>query len=170
MHEVCAGRGRLSVAWLAVCVMGLSASASAAPPAGPPPAPAGLVAAYGFEEGAGTTTADASGNNLTGTISSATWTTAGKYGKALVFAGTNGSWVTVPNASALNLTTGMTISAWVKPSSSLPTWPSVVMKERSGELTYALYANSDSGQPNINYTSNNAEVNLNTNSAVPMNT
>ena len=47
MHDVCAGRGRLSVAWLAVCLMVLSASASA----NPPPAPTGLVAAYGFEEG-----------------------------------------------------------------------------------------------------------------------
>src|SRR6185369_16151954 len=98
MHEVCAGRGRPSVAWLAVCVLGLSASASAAPP--PPPGAAGLVAAYGFEEGNGTT----------GTVSSATWTTAGKYGKALIFAGASGSWVTVPNAAVLNLTTGMTIS------------------------------------------------------------
>ena len=104
MHEVCAGRGRPSVAWLAVCVLGLSASAGAAPP----PPVTGLVAAYGFEEGSGTTTADASGNGLTGTVSSATWTTAGKYGKALVFAGASGSWVTVPNAAALNLTTGMT--------------------------------------------------------------
>lgn len=165
MHEVCAGRGRPSVAWLAVCVLGLSASAGAAPP----PPVSGLVAAYGFEEGSGTTTADASGNGLTGTVSSATWTTAGKYGKALVFAGASGSWVTVPNAAALNLTTGMTISAWVKPSTSLPQWPAVVMKERTGELTYALYANSDTAQPNINYTSNNAEVNLNAGSAVPVN-
>jgi predicted homoserine dehydrogenase-like protein len=40
--------------------------------------PAGLVAVYSFAEGAGTTVADASGNNNTRTISGATWTTAGK--------------------------------------------------------------------------------------------
>jgi len=150
--------------WLAVCVIGLSASSGAAPP------PTGLVAAYGFEEGSGTTTADASGNGLTGTISKASWTTAGKFGKALVFSGASGSWVTVPNAPALGLTTGMTVSAWVKPTSALPQWPTVVMKERSGELTYALYANSDTGQPNINYTSGGSEVNLNAGSTVSVNT
>src|SRR5207302_1841062 len=34
----------------------------------------GLVAAYGFEEGSGTTTADVSGHGLTGTLTNATWT------------------------------------------------------------------------------------------------
>ena len=42
--------------------------------------PAGLVAAYGFNEGSGSsTTADLSGNGNTGTISGATWTTSGRY-------------------------------------------------------------------------------------------
>ncbi len=39
--------------------------------------------------GTGTTVADASGNGNTGTITNATWTTAGKYGNALTFNGTN---------------------------------------------------------------------------------
>lgn len=129
----------------------------------------GLVAAYGFEEGSGTTTANAAGGGLTGTISSASWTTAGKYGKALRFSGRNGSWVTVQNAPALGLTTGMTISAWVRPNAALPAWPTVVMKQRTGSLTYALYANSDGGQPNIDYTSGGGEVNLNAGSSVPVN-
>ena len=58
-------------------------------------APPGLVAAYGFDEGSGTTTADQSGNGNTGTLSNATWSTAGKFGNALSFNGTN-AWVTVP--------------------------------------------------------------------------
>ena len=49
----------------------------------------GLVAAWGFNEGVGTTTADASGNNNTGTISGATWSTQGRFGGALTFDGTN---------------------------------------------------------------------------------
>ena len=49
--------------------------------------PTGLVAAYGFSEGSGSTTADASGNSNTGTISGATWTTSGRYGNALSFNG-----------------------------------------------------------------------------------
>ena len=44
----------------------------------------GLVAAYGFDEGAGSTVADASGSGNGGSIGSATWSTAGKYGNALV--------------------------------------------------------------------------------------
>src|SRR5262245_64561549 len=58
---------------------------------------AGLVAAYSFAEGAGPTVADSSGNNNTGTISGATWTTAGKFGSALVFNGSTAV-VTVPSA------------------------------------------------------------------------
>ena len=50
---------------------------------------AGLVAAYGFDEGSGTTVTDASGNGNTGTITNATWAATGKYGKALQFNGTN---------------------------------------------------------------------------------
>src|SRR5712664_1974370 len=80
---------------------------------------AGLVAAYGFAEGAGTTVADSSGNNNTGTISGATWTTAGKFGSALVFNGTN-SWVSISDTPSLQLTTGMTLEAWVNPFSIPP--------------------------------------------------
>ena len=75
----------------------------------------GLVAAYGFNEGSGTTVTDSSGNGNNGTISGATWTTAGKYGDALQFNGTS-SVVTIPNSSSLQLTTGMTLEAWVNPS------------------------------------------------------
>jgi len=53
------------------------------------PSPNGLVAAYSFSEGTGVSTKDASGNNNTGTISAATWSTAGKFGNALSFNGTS---------------------------------------------------------------------------------
>src|SRR5215510_3939881 len=44
-------------------------------------AAAGLAAAYGFSEASGTTTADSSGNNNTGTlVGGVTRITAGKYG------------------------------------------------------------------------------------------
>ena len=51
----------------------------------------------------------------TGTISNATWAATGKYGKALQFNGSNAR-VNVPDAAALHLTTGMTLEAWVNPS------------------------------------------------------
>ncbi len=73
---------------------------------------AGLVAAYGFDEGSGTTVGDSSGNGHSGVISGTTWTTSGKYGNALSFNGTN-SYVSVANP---NLPTGdYTWSAWINP-------------------------------------------------------
>ncbi len=48
----------------------------------------GLIGHWTFDEGLGTTAGDSSGNNLTGTISGATWTT-GKISKALNFNGTD---------------------------------------------------------------------------------
>jgi len=73
----------------------------------------GLVAAYGFDEGTGTTVKDSSGNNLTGTVIGATWTATGMYGSALSFNGTS-SYVDLGSPSALQLTGSMTIEAWVK--------------------------------------------------------
>jgi hypothetical protein len=72
----------------------------------------GLVAAYGFNEGAGTTTADASGRGHTASIAGATWTTNGKYGNALAFNGTT-SYVDLGNAADFQITGSMTWSAWI---------------------------------------------------------
>jgi hypothetical protein len=111
-------------------------------PAGPSP-----VAAYAFEEGSGGTVADATGKGHTGTIREAAWTTAGKNGKALQFDGVN-DWVAIDDAADLRLSTGMTLEAWVNPS-SLTGWRTVIMKERAGDLAYALYGaqNKPSLQP-----------------------
>ena len=84
----------------------------------------GLVAAYGFDEGTGTAISDASGLNNNGVASGTTWTT-GKFGNALVFNGTNAQ-VTIPNAASLQLTTGMTLEAWVFPTTAPTGWRSVV--------------------------------------------
>jgi len=90
------------------------------------PAP-GLVAAYGFDEESGTVVSDASGNGNNGTISGATWTTSGKYGNALTFNGTS-AFVTINNAPSLQLTGGMTLEAWVYPSSVSSVWQDVIYK------------------------------------------
>ena len=74
--------------------------------------PSGLVAAYGFNEGSGTTTADASGNGLTGTLNGAAWTTLGKFGNALSFNGSS-NYVDLGNPTPLKLTGSMTWSAWI---------------------------------------------------------
>jgi hypothetical protein len=100
----------------------------------------GLVAAYSFDEGAGTTVADASGNRNTGTIVNGTWTTAGKYGNALVFDGTN-TWVIINDSASLDLTTGMTLEAWVDPAILNNAWTDVVYK---GNDDYFLEASTTS--------------------------
>jgi PKD repeat protein len=101
---------------------------------------ASLVAAYSFNEGTGLAVADSSGNGNTGTISNATWTAAGRFGNALSFNGTN-SWVTVPDSPSVSLTTGMTLEAWVKPTTTSGS-RNVLMKEQTGGLSYGLYASS----------------------------
>jgi hypothetical protein len=117
----------------------------------------GLVAAYGFEEGAGTTLFDLSGNSNTGTLSNGpVWVTTGKYGKALRFDGVN-DLVNIPDTNSLDLTTGMTLEAWVNPTSTLTGWDTVLFKGYSTGLIYTLYANGDSNFPYTYITSNNAE-------------
>ena len=102
-------------------------------------APAGgLVAAYGFNEGTGITSSDASGNNNTARLNTAIWATQGKFGMALFFDGT--SKVTVPDAPSLDLTTGMTLEAWVYPTvAGGGDWPTIMMKETPPNSPYVLY-------------------------------
>ena len=104
----------------------------------------GLVAAYSFDEGAGTTVADASGNSNTGTIKRATWTTGGRFGNALVFDGTS-ALVTIPDSSSLHLTSGMTLEAWVYPTVISSDWRDVVYKEV--DIYYLFGTGSDQGAP-----------------------
>jgi hypothetical protein len=107
----------------------------------------GLVAAYGFNEGAGTTLADQTGTGHTGTISGATWTAQGRFGSALTFDGVN-DWVTVNDANDLDFTTAFTLEAWVFPTTSgSGSWRNVVIKERAGGEVYNLYANADTNAP-----------------------
>jgi hypothetical protein len=105
----------------------------------------GLVGAWAFDEASGDSVLDASGRRNTGTIMGAT-RTEGQYGRGLEFDGED-DWVTVADSSSLDLTTGMTLSAWVKPAALGANWRTVVIKERSDQLAYALYANTDAGKP-----------------------
>jgi chitodextrinase len=106
----------------------------------------GIVAAYSFDAGAGSTLADASGQGRAGTISGAAWTSSGKFGGALSFDGIN-DWVTVADSASLDLTRGMTLEAWVRPTALGLSWRTVAFKEKPGGMVYSLYANEDSGVP-----------------------
>ena len=74
----------------------------------------GLAAAWSFNEGSGTSTADASGGGHTGTlVNGPAWVT-GQFGTGLSFDGVNDA-VSVANPSTLNFgSTDFTIMAWVK--------------------------------------------------------
>ena len=89
-------------------------------------------------KGRARTVTDASGNGNTGQIGTATWLTTGKYGKALSFNGSNAR-VTVPSAASLQLTTGMTLEAWVYPTTVNKQWRDVLYK---GNDDYFLMATS----------------------------
>jgi fibronectin type 3 domain-containing protein len=125
----------------------VTVSNAAPPPPPPPPPPAsGLVAAWGFDEGTGMTVADASGKGHAGTVASTTWNATGRFGKALSFNGSS-SWVTVADANDLDLTSALTVEAWVRPSALGSAWRTVLFKERAGGIVYSLYANQDTGRP-----------------------
>ena len=92
----------------------------------------------GFEEGSGGTTADKSSYHNNGSLlNGAAWTTQGKYGNAIQFDGVNDR-ISVADASSLDLTTGLTVEAWVYPTKA-NNWSTIVMKGLSSSFSYVLY-------------------------------
>ena len=93
--------------------------------------PAGLVGAWGFGEGDGTTVGDSSGGGHDGTLSGAgvNWDPAGKNGGALSFDGGSGK-VTIPHASDISFGSSYTLEAWVKPS-TLNGYQTILVKEET---------------------------------------
>jgi PKD repeat protein len=116
--------------------------------------PTGLVAAYSFNAGSGTTVADGSGNGNNGTITAATWITTGKFGNALSFNGTSAR-VTINDSPSLHLSTGMTLEAWVYPTAS-GKWRDVIYK--INDVYYLESSSSQSSRPAAGGTFANPEV------------
>src|SRR5262249_7815134 len=106
------------------------------------PPPGGPVAAYGLDEGSGTSAADASGHSLTGTLANgATWG-AGRFGSAVKLDGADDV-VNLADPTALRLTGSMTISAWVN-SAAFPVDDAAVVSKR-GTSGYQLDTTIDTG-------------------------
>jgi chitodextrinase len=125
----------------------------------------GLVAAYSFDEGSGTTVMDLSGNDNNGTVSNATWVDSGKYGNALSFNGSN-SVVTIKDSAALHLTTGMTLEAWVNPSAVMSGWTDILYK---GNDNYFLEGTSSQTAPGGGGTIGSVDVPIFGTAALPVN-
>jgi hypothetical protein len=105
--------------------------------------PAGLVLAFGFEEGTGTTTADVSGNAHPGTLVGATWTTTGKYGRAVVLNGsTHYVRVDAPSAPTGNFSW----MVWANPT-TLSGWRGLLEIQTSGSAGVELAL--DAGRPQV---------------------
>ncbi len=134
------------------------------------------TAAYAFNEGSGNTTADASGNGNTGSLSGPSWTTAGHYGNALSFNGANG-YVEASNSNSFNPGTVATFSAWVNVlaanadiSSVINKWSQTIDDEylfgldSSNRLTFAWQTTGGNvwGPPSYYIVSGNTQVPLGT--------
>jgi len=94
----------------------------------------GPVVAYGFDEGTGTTTADSSGNSITGTLLNVSWTT-GKFGNALSFNGRN-SYVTAPSSGLPGMDAPKTIAYWFTTSAkATSTQPVVTLADDAQQIS-----------------------------------
>ena len=100
--------------------------------------PTGLVGAWNFNAGFGTTVADSSGSGNNGTLAGAgaTWTPAGKNGGGLSFNGSSGN-VTVPHSASLSLNSSYTLEAWVRPT-TLTGYQTILIKEANSGCGYWL--------------------------------
>jgi glucose/arabinose dehydrogenase len=128
----------------------------------------GLVAAYGFED-SGSTLSDLSGRGNNGTLNGATWTTSGHSGKALSFNGTNAR-VDIPGSSSLNLTSGMTLEAWVYPTTAgANNWHDVIYKG-SNDIYYLMSSSDGASAPAAGGTFGAGGGNVYAPSALPLNT
>ncbi len=107
-----------------------------------------MMAAYWkFDEGTGSTAHDSEAKGHDGSIVSATWTTAGQFGKALTFNGSS-AYVNVPDAASLQPGAGAswTVSAWAKPANSDQTGPIVTKRQNSAnypQYSLMICGNSD---------------------------
>lgn len=126
----------------------------------------GPVATYGFEEGTGAAAGDSSGHQLDGALSGATWA-AGRFGNALAFDGADDR-VTVGDTDLLDLTAGMTLSAWVYPTAAPGSAAAIVTKESGGDPVYLLRAGSDQARPAASFTSNGAAQAVAGGSSLPL--
>jgi len=84
-----------------------------------------------MNEGSGSVVYDYSRYRNNGQIVGANWTT-GKFGKALSFDGVD-DYVEVPDSESLNITSAITISAWVYYKENPSEWPAFVSKYSSSK-------------------------------------
>ena len=101
----------------------------------------------GFEEASGTTATDQStfGNNGT-LVNGVTRASAGRFGKCVQFDGINDI-ITVADSASLDITTAITLEAWIFPLTTMSGAKTAIVKERTSTPAYHLYPNSGTNVP-----------------------
>jgi hypothetical protein len=113
----------------------------------------GLTAWWKFDEGTGTIANDSSGLNYNGTITGATWFEDVSRGWCLNF-DSSGDYVTVPDTTALDMSSAITITAWIKPT-NFGNYYFIVTKQPSGSAgsnypgNYEFRTEASSGRLNF---------------------
>jgi hypothetical protein len=131
------------------------------------PPTAGLVAAYNFNQNS-TTVPDVSGTGNNGTVSGATWTTLGRFAGAFSFDGVNDR-IDIGDSATLDLTGAFTLEAWVYPTATSG-WRTVILKEQTNGLTYALYARENTARPSGWVNTGGVDQSVAGATALPLNT
>ena len=108
----------------------------------------GLVAGYAFDEGGGTSAANAVGGGLVGTLMGGASWGAGRNGGAVLLDGVN-DFVELGNPVQLQFTGSMTVSAWVN-SAAFPVDDAAIVSKR-GSVGYQLDATVDRGPRTIGF-------------------
>jgi Concanavalin A-like lectin/glucanases superfamily len=113
-------------------------------------AAAPATAAYAFNEGSGTTAADASGSGLTGTLTNGAGWGTGRNAGAVLLDGVD-DFVELGNPALLQLTGSMTVSAWVN-SAAFPVDDAAIVSKRSpSPVGYQLDTTVDRGPRTIGF-------------------
>ncbi|OGS22805.1 MAG: hypothetical protein A2252_10795 [Elusimicrobia bacterium RIFOXYA2_FULL_39_19] len=103
--------------------------------------PSGIIGYWDFEEGAGDTAVDTSGNGNNGTIYGATRVHGpeGTDSNALSFNGIN-NYVSIPNSASLNVADNITIEFWFNPA-DIPSYAKYPLSKgtNTGNLSYIFY-------------------------------
>ncbi len=102
------------------------------------------VAVWLFEEGAGKTVKDVSGNGHDGEFEGSLKWVKGKFGTGLEFPGDDSGYVVVQSSKALELET-LTIEAWVKVKKSTGKWQGIICKQQAGctNRNYGIWVHID---------------------------
>jgi len=100
-------------------------------------ASSGLVGSWSFDEGAGTTVYDSSGNGNNGTLINAPVWSAGEFGSALTFDGID-NYVEIPHGVTLT-SSNFTIEAWIYLNSDInSTQARIVSKQETISKSYSF--------------------------------